>query len=233
MAGEDSARELANPLVASSSQPAGAFQHLHLCILMYMLSHVCAYRASGDLFPRVCSKPRVAGRETPPRGLSFETVASEPAEKTQATPKKKTRVTPKKKTQVTPLPGEIVTRFGAYRGLQVGPKKCQAAPEKNKSQAKHARGAHPKVGYGAPQKAPTAGYRGPCAGGASNQSCSRLASCLKGSWGDDAWVNMFGLIGSPQESITPKKPATICSPGFEYISEIVRPSRCRRTCWSK
>ena len=67
-----------------------------------MLSHVCAYRASGDLFPQVCSKPRVAGREAPPGGLSFETVASEPAEKTQATPKKKTQVTPKKKTQVTP-----------------------------------------------------------------------------------------------------------------------------------
>ena len=71
---------------------------------MYMLSHVCAYRASGDIFPQLCSKPRAAGREAPPGGLSFETVASEPAEKTQATPKKKTQVTPKKKTQVTPLP---------------------------------------------------------------------------------------------------------------------------------
>ena len=75
-----------------------------------MLSHVCAYRASGDLFPQVCSKPRVAGREAPPGGLSFETVASEPAEKTQATPKKKTQVTPKKKTQVTPLPNQAFNR---------------------------------------------------------------------------------------------------------------------------
>ena len=74
-----------------------------------MLSHVCAYRASGDLFPQVCSKPRVAGREAAPGGLSFETVASEPAEKTQATPKKKTQVTPKKKTQVTPLPTSLTS----------------------------------------------------------------------------------------------------------------------------